>query len=311
MIHDLKQDMPEIVHKAVTDAWDAHGGVNEAALEEIFARNFERYFGSQQAKLAKPLRQGESPLEYAPVTSPISVEMLQTSVAHLKCWCQLEILEQWSDARGSIAVHPEIAIALDHWWNDQQSVCLWIQGMPDDGASPSLIGEMFAMARVAKISVAAYFCQRINPAGTASAQEELATSLLHSLIYQMVQNLPKDFSDAIDFDPESITKLDGTAASLAPAMSLFRHLLAIGSSPALILVGNFDLLDLGDDVELQGQIKFLLEILKSPIQIPGKVNKTLLWTSEPSTTLLTEIEPQNVVDASQLSGSEGFFAFNY
>ena len=39
--------MPEMVHKAVTDAWDAHEGINEAALEkvleEIFARNFERY----------------------------------------------------------------------------------------------------------------------------------------------------------------------------------------------------------------------------------------------------------------------------
>jgi hypothetical protein len=311
MIHDFKQDMPEMVHKAVTDAWEAHEGINEAALEkvleEIFARNFERYFGSQQVKWSNPVREGERPPEYAPANT---VEMLWSSVAHLKGRCQFEILDRWPDGTDSIFTHTEIALALERWWNDDQQVCLWIQGPPCDPAVPSLTGEMFAMARLKKVPVAAYLCQNIGPDGTAITQAEMIVNLLYSLIYQLVHNLPEDFSDLIDFDTERIAKLDGTLSSLAPAMSLFRYLLSIGSSPVLVLVDSFDLLDSSDDAELQAQIKILLDGLRSPIQAPGKANKTLLYTSEPSMTLLTELEPENIVDASQLDGSEGVFAFN-
>ena len=314
MIHDFKQDMPEIVHKAVTDAWDAHEGINEAALEkvleEIFARNFERYFGSQQVRLVKSGGPGEGPPEYASATGPISVETLRSSVEHLKRRCQSEILDQWCDASSGVAVHPEVALALERWWSEDQQMCLWIQGPADDITAPSLVGEMYAMARSAKISVAAYFCQKINPAGIAVTQEELVINLLYSLIYQLTHSLPQDFSGAIDFNPEKMLKLDGTVASLAPAISLFQHLISIGSTPVVVLIDAFDLLDSGDDVALQNQIKVLLEALKSSTQTPGKANKTLLYTSEPSMTLLTELGPENTVDASQLSGLEGHFAFN-
>jgi hypothetical protein len=87
----------------------------EKALEEIFARNFERYFGTQQAKLTKS---GEVPPEYTPATSPTSLEMLRSSVSHLKGRCQFEILDQLSGTTDGIAVHPEIALrarALVEW----------------------------------------------------------------------------------------------------------------------------------------------------------------------------------------------------
>jgi hypothetical protein len=311
MIHDFKQDMPEMVHKAVTDAWDAHEGINEAALEkvleEIFARNFERYFGSQQVKWSNTVKEGERPPEYAPATT---VEMLRSGIAHFKSRCQFEILDQWSDGTDSIFVHTEIALALERWWNDDQQVCLWIQKPLYDPTIPSLMREMFAMARFKKVSVAAYLCQNIGAGGTAFTRAEMVVNLLYSLIYQLAHNLPQDFSGPIDFDMERIAKLDGTLASLAPAISLFRCLLSIGSSPVLVLVDSFDLLDSSDDAELQAQIKILLDSLRSPIQASRKVNKTLLYTSEPSMTLLTELEPENIVDASQLDGSEGVFAFN-
>jgi hypothetical protein len=310
MIHDFKQDMPEIVHKAVTDAWGAHEGINEAALEkvleEIFARNFERYFGTQQAKLTKS---GEVPPEYTPVTSPTSVEMLRSSVSHLKCRCQFEILDQLSGTTDGIAVHPEIARALESWWNEKQSMCLWIQGPPEDTPKSSWPGKMVAMARRANISVAAYFCQRLSPAGTAITQVEQITNLLYSLIYQLAHNIPLDFLGTIDFGRETVVKLDGTLASLTPAILHLRYLLSVGSGPVLVVVDSFDLLDSGDDAELQDHLKVLLEVLKSPFQSQRKV-KALFYTFDPSITLLTNVEPGNIVDATQLSGSEGFFAFN-
>ena len=313
MIHDFKQDMPDIVHKAVTNAFDAQESINKAALEkaleEIFARNFERYFGSQQVKLAKSVKEGEVPPEYAPATWPTTIVMLRSSVSHLKSRCQFEILDNLSGAIEGIAVHPEIALALERWWSEEQIVCLWIQGSPEDVFEFSLSGQMVAMARKANISVAAYFCQRLSPAGTALTQAEQIINLLYSLIYQLVHEIPLDYSGTIDFDPDRIAKLDGTLASLAPALSLFRYLLWIGPSPVLVIIDNFDLLDSSDDPELQSQVKVLLEILKSPIQIPGKVNKILLCTSEPSMALLTELEPENTADATQLSGSEGLFTF--
>jgi hypothetical protein len=310
MIHDFKQDMPEIVHKAVTDALDAHEGINEVALEkvleEIFARNFERYFGSQQVKLTKS---GTLPPEYTPATSQTTVEMLRSSVSHLKSRCQFEILDQLSGTIDSIAVHPEIAFALERWWNDEQSVSLWIQGPPEDTPESSLPGEMVAMARGANISVAAFLCQRLSLAGTAATEGEQIAGLLYSLIYQLVHNIPPNFSGTIDFDRETITKLDGTLASLAPAMLLLQYLLSVGSGPVLLVVDSFDLLDSGGDAELQGQIKTLLEIIKSPLQSQRKV-KAFFYSSEPSITLLTDLEPGGIVDATQLSGLEGVFAFN-
>jgi hypothetical protein len=313
MIHDFKQDMPEMVHKAVTDAWDAHDGINEAALEkvleEIFARNFERYFGSQQVKLAISLKEGDRPPEYAPATTwPTTAEKLQSSVAHLESRCQSGTLYPY-DEKYSIAVHADIAFALENWWNDDQQVCLWIQGQ-DTSSLSSLIGEMNAMALSEKISVAAHVCNEISFDGDLFTPTELVINLLYSLIYQLIHNLPADFSGAIDFDPETIAKLDGTLASLAPAMAIFRHLLSIMSSPVLILVDGFNLLDCGDDEKLQTQVKILLEGLKAPIEATGKVKKTLFYTSEPSMILLNELEPENIFDASQLDGSEGVFAFN-
>lgn len=302
--------MPGIVHKALTDAWDAHDGINKAALEkvleDIFSRNFERYFGNQQVKLTKS---GTLPPEYTSAISQTTVKMLQSSVSHLKSRCQFEVLGQLSGETDSIAVHPEIAFALEHWWNEKQSVCLWIQGPPEDTPESSLPGEMVAMARRANISVAAYFCQRLGPNGTAVTEVEQITSLLYSLIYQLAHSIPLDYSGTIDFDRETIEKLDGTPASLAPAMLLLRYLLSVGSGPVLLVVDSFDLLDSGDDAELQRQIKTLLEMIKSPFQSQRKV-KALIYTSEPSIILLTDVEPDDTVDATQLSGSEGFFTFN-
>jgi hypothetical protein len=310
MIHDFRQIMPEIIFKGVMDALDAHEVIiNEAALEKvlegIFARNRDRYFGSQEVKSIRSVTEGEVPPEYVPATA---VEMLRSSVSHLESRVQFEILDQWSAAIDGIAVHPEIAFALGNWWNDEQSVCLWIQGPPEDYPESSLPGEMIAMGRRTNISVAAYFCQRLSPAGTALTQVEQITNLLFSLIHQLAHNIPLDFSGALDFDRETIEKLDGTRASLAPAILLFRYLLSAGSSPVLVVLDSFDILDSDDDAELQGQIKVLLEVLKSPFQSQRKV-KALIYTSEPSIALLTDVEPENIVDASQMTGSEGFFVF--
>lgn len=134
-------------------------------------------------------------------------------------------------------------------------MCLWIQGPPEDTLKSSLLGKMVAMARRANIYVAAYFCQRLSPAGTAITQVEQITNLLYSLIYQLAHNIPLDILGMIDFGRETV---DGTPASLTPAMLHLRYLLSVGSGPVLVVVDSFDLLDSGDDAELQSHIKVLL-----------------------------------------------------
>lgn len=305
--------MPKIVSKAVTDAWDVRQATSEAALkellEEILEKNFERYLGSQQLKLIK--EDEELPPRYVAEGSSYSAEKLQSCVSHLKSRCQLNILDDISEEIGGIDVHPDIAIALGRWWIKKSSAFLWIQGPPNADIESSMSTQMVAMARTAKIPVLAYFCERFDADGTLTTQIEVLCNLIYSLIYQLVHNILSDFSSIVNLPPERFAGLDGKRTSLIPALSLFEDLLLLAPSPLIIVLYGLDLLDFSEDGLLDVQIDRFFDILMlgPTIQFPEKVIKTLFYTSEQSRILMDRVEPENNIDATLTSGSDGYFAF--
>jgi hypothetical protein len=306
----MRQDMPEIVSKAVTDAWDDREATSKAALrelfEEIIARNFERYFGSQQVKLVQG--DEEMPPGYLAAERSAAVERLQFCVSHLKSRCQSASLDCLPEVSDGITVHPEIALALERWWGEKKSAFLWVQGLPDNANESSLSAQMVAMAGMMNLPVVSYFCERIGTDGRATTQAELLINVVYSLIYQLVQNISStsDFSSTTVLVPDRFEQLDGTPASLSLAINILREILSVGPSYVLIVLDGLDLLGFPESDALDEHVIMFLNSLKNPL----RVIKILFWTSEQTLILMRELVPEDIVDATLASGSDGFFSFH-
>jgi hypothetical protein len=104
--------------------------------------------------------------------------------------------------------------------------------------------------------------------------------------------------------------MDTSSDSIRTALDLLAEIMVYGTTQSdhrIVVIDGLDLLGYSSDVLLEGHTKDLLDRLRAPLG--GAPTKTLITTTDQTTLLLDIIGQENVIDASQFGGLNGFIPF--
>ncbi|KAN0113248.1 hypothetical protein V8E51_006199 [Hyaloscypha variabilis] len=303
---------------AITAELSQHNDLSRATwvgqLEEIL----ERYLGSQRAVLTP----SPGPPRYTPnhsrnpsptpTPTKYTTEMIKRDVAHLQ---SLLIPVHEIDiplSTDGVTADLEITHRLRLWLASEESEILWIQGNTVDSQinTPSIAIDTVAAARAANVSVLWYKCQRLDASGNEISQTRLFLDLLVSLLHQLLQSTPCDFLNDVGALVPGFESMDASSDSIRTALDLLAEIMVYGTTQPdhrIVVIDGLDLLGYSSDNLLEDHTKDLLDRLRAPLgEAP---TKTLITTTDQTTLLLDIIGQENVIDASQFSGLNGFIPF--
>jgi hypothetical protein len=206
----------------------------------------------------------------------------------------------------------EITHRLRLWLASEESEILWIQGNTADSQrnTPSIAIDTVAAARAANVSVLWYKCQRLDVSGNEISQTRLFLDLLVSLLHQLLQIIPCGFLKDIEALVPGFESLDASSDSIRTALDLLAEIMVYGSTQSdhrIVVIDGLELLGYSSDTLLGDHTKDLLDRLRS--SLGGAPTKTLITTTDQTTLLLDIIGQENVIDASQFGGLNGFIPF--
>lgn len=273
----------------------------------------ERYLGPQRLILINPVEHTSRwAIEDSSSTIVYTADMLKFNVSHLDA--RFNQLSDETHIRSvnidGISAGVEVTYHLQTWWASDESAMLWIQGS-SQSRNEWLAGDIVAMARQANIPVLAYFCERFGLNGAENSQADLLIDLIYALVYQLVASVTADFSSSLDFGPSRFALLDGTMASLSPALLLLQDLLSLKPGRQLVVLDGLHLLDYSHNEDVERSLQHLFRILNPAVNSsgpPSSIIKTLVTTDEPALMLEEEVEPRMIVDATISLGSGGLLA---
>lgn len=156
------------------------------------------------------------------------------------------------DATEPIMLNQEALVGLSEWAESGAQPALWLSGPnidADDLDNPIsvLAARIIDLAARSQVPVISYFCElRRNErlrAGNPTIEVQALLSLVYALTRQLVELLLPQFDAAVDLSETRFSRLDGTAASWAEAVAVFRDLIRLSSDRVLCVIDGFHWLD--------------------------------------------------------------------
>lgn len=196
-------------------------------------------------------------------------------------------------------IEVEVVQRLQAWNSDISSSILGICG-PDsisqDGPARLMASNFVRAAHAAGIPCISFFCEKSaeDPPENRSRETIGTVAMLYALIKQLIVYLPREWSEAAAVDKNDFEALDGTLATWAEALSVFRKLLDLFQPPVL-LIAIYGLQTL-DHNATKVRLGLFLDLLRDVMSDRSRIVKALLVTAGISEVVYTGLEVEEMCD---------------
>ncbi|KAI0506688.1 hypothetical protein F5B22DRAFT_650506 [Xylaria bambusicola] len=184
----------------------------------------------------------------------------------------------------------EVVGEMERWMASVKSKLLWVEGISSHASEPVLSTAALNICSIAEnagIPCMSYFCTTIHDRNktvqrdpSATHTEATCVSLFYSIIVQLCETLPEDFTGTEKFNNQ-FQLLDGTLKSLEIAISLIKHLFTCLPPLTVWVLDKFPFAGTKSTVPY---IKKLIDVLRD--EKGGRVTK-VLFTTEGNTPWLS------------------------
>ncbi|KAB5582348.1 hypothetical protein GE09DRAFT_264312 [Coniochaeta sp. 2T2.1] len=148
-------------------------------------------------------------------------------------------------------VHGDVLTNIQSWVSRPTSKLLWVEATALRSIISSTAFGISQMLTDAGIPCISFFPKRRSRRGL--------SSLLYSIITQLIKMAPDDFEADVSFEEEDFAKLDGTVESAERALEMIRELLTVAPTKVFFVIDRIELCELR---ESRRYVRLLIEILR-------------------------------------------------